>query len=62
MLLHNGNKYLSLPLVHSVYLKEDYNSIKTLLYALKCDEYGWEDNADFKMVADATSAHQIGPY
>ncbi|XP_058890837.1 uncharacterized protein LOC131740095 [Acipenser ruthenus] len=51
VLLHNGNKYPSLPLAHSVHLKEDYNSIKTLLDALKYDEYGWEVIGDFKMVA-----------
>ena len=51
VLLHNGNKYPSLPLAHSVHLKEDYNSIKTLLKALKYDEYGWEVIGDFKMVA-----------
>ena len=42
MLLHNGNKYPSLPLAHSVHLKEDYNSINTLLDALKYDEYDWD--------------------
>ncbi|XP_051506870.1 uncharacterized protein LOC127413629 isoform X1 [Myxocyprinus asiaticus] len=41
VLHHNGNKYPSLPLAHSVHLKEDYNSIKTLLDALKYDEYIW---------------------
>ncbi|XP_061433007.1 uncharacterized protein LOC133358637 [Lethenteron reissneri] len=51
MLLHNGNKYPSLPLPHTVHLKEDYNRIKTLLDALKYDEYGWEVIGDFKMVA-----------
>ena len=51
VLLHNGKKYPSLPLAHSVHLKEDYNSIKTLLDALKYDEYGWEVIGDFKMVA-----------
>ncbi|XP_058883872.1 uncharacterized protein LOC131737639 [Acipenser ruthenus] len=51
VLFHNGNKYPSLPLAHSVHLKEDYNSIKTLLDALKYDEYGWEVIGDFKMVA-----------
>ncbi|KAG8234718.1 hypothetical protein J437_LFUL014826 [Ladona fulva] len=30
VLLHDGNKYPSLPLAHSVYFKEDCNSIKTL--------------------------------
>ncbi|XP_061431765.1 uncharacterized protein LOC133357688 [Lethenteron reissneri] len=51
VLLYNGNKYLSLPLAHSVHLKEDYNSIKTLLDALKYDEYGWEVIGDFKIVS-----------
>ncbi|XP_061411219.1 uncharacterized protein LOC133344908 isoform X2 [Lethenteron reissneri] len=101
VLLHNGNKYLSLPLAHSVHLKENYNRVKTLLDALKYDEYSWKVIGDFKMVAflmglqgvlpqaglatadrvlcgeeqrqvgatggppegaDATTAHQIGPY
>ncbi|XP_061429010.1 uncharacterized protein LOC133355651 [Lethenteron reissneri] len=51
VLLHNGNKYPSLPLAHSVHLKEDYNSIKALLDALKYAEYGWEVIRDFKIVA-----------
>ena len=51
VLLHNGNKYPSLPLAHSVHLKEDYNSVKTLLAALKFDEYGWDVIGDFKMVS-----------
>ncbi|XP_051552787.1 uncharacterized protein LOC127440312 [Myxocyprinus asiaticus] len=51
VLLHNGNKFPSLPLAHSVHLKEEYNSIKTLLDALKYNEYGWEVIGDFKMVA-----------
>jgi len=51
VLLHNGNKYPSLPLAHSVHLKEDYNSVKLLLEALKYKEYCWEVIGDFKMVA-----------
>ena len=50
VLLHDGNKYPSLPLAHSVHFKEDYNSIKTFLAALKFDEYGWDVIGDFKMV------------
>jgi hypothetical protein len=42
VLLHNGNKYPSLPLAHSVHFKEDYNNIKSLLDSLKYDEYSWE--------------------
>jgi hypothetical protein len=51
VLLHDGNKCPSLPLAHSVHLKEDYNSIKSLLDDLKYDQYGWEVIGDFKMVA-----------
>ena len=49
--LHNGNNCPSLPMAHSVYLKEDYTSIKMLLSALKFDDYGWEVIGDFKMVS-----------
>ncbi|XP_076359548.1 uncharacterized protein LOC143251981 isoform X1 [Tachypleus tridentatus] len=50
VLLHSGNKYPSLSLAHSVHLKEEYNSVKTLLEALKYDECGWDVIGDFKMV------------
>ncbi|KAL6487813.1 hypothetical protein MHYP_G00044390 [Metynnis hypsauchen] len=51
VLLHNGNKYPSLPVAHSVHLTEEYTSVKMLLGALKYDEYGWEVIGDFKMVS-----------
>src|SRR6218665_1519092 len=37
VLLHNGNSYPSLPMAHSVHLKEDYAIIQMLLSALKYD-------------------------
>lgn len=64
--LHNRNKYLSLPLAHSVYFNEDYNTFETLLAALKWDKYGWEIIRDYKMVAflmglqDLCLCHQAG--
>ena len=51
VLLHNGNIYLSLPMAHSVHLKDDYTSVKMLLGALKYDDYGWEVIGDFKMMS-----------
>ncbi|XP_036358086.1 uncharacterized protein LOC118763025 [Octopus sinensis] len=42
--------YPSLPLAHSVQLKEKYSSVKILLKALKYEEYRWEVIGDFKMV------------
>ena len=51
VLLYNGNNYPSLPMAHSVHLKEDYTSVKMLLCALKYDDYGWKVIGDFKMVS-----------
>ncbi|XP_074027684.1 uncharacterized protein [Leptinotarsa decemlineata] len=48
VLLHNGNKFPSIPLAYSVHLKENYNSIKMLLTAIKYTEYKWEVIGDFK--------------
>lgn len=50
VLLHNGNKVPSLPLFHSVHLKENYESVKILLEALKYQEYNWQLIGDFKIV------------
>ena len=51
VLLHNGNKYPSLPLAHSVHLKENYENVKTVLNVLKYDQYNWEVIGDLKMIA-----------
>ena len=51
VLLHNGNKYPSLPLAHLVHLKETYENVKTVLNVLKYDQYNWEVIGDFKMIA-----------
>ena len=51
VLIHNGNKYPSLPLAHSVHLKETYEKVKTVLNVLKYDQYNREVNGDFKMIA-----------
>ena len=51
VLLHNTNKCPSIPLAHSVHMKEKYQNIKILLSALKYDQYKWEVIGDFKMVA-----------
>lgn len=50
MLLHNGNKYHSLSLVHSVVLKEKYGSVKTLQDAMKCENDVREVTSDFRIV------------
>lgn len=50
VLLHNGNKFPSLPLAHSVMLKENYESVKMVLQVLKYEQYAWPVIGDFKMV------------
>lgn len=49
-LLHIGNKFPSLPLVHYVILEENYNNLKMVLEALKYSEYDWFVMGDSKMV------------
>jgi len=50
VLLHNGNQHPSIPVGHSVHLKEDYENVKTLLQKIKYDDYKWDVCGDFKML------------
>ena len=50
ILLHNTNQWPSIPLDHSVHMKETYENVKILLSALKYTQYNWEVIGDFKMV------------
>ncbi|KAI6659705.1 hypothetical protein LOD99_14630 [Oopsacas minuta] len=49
VLLHNGNKYASVSIVHSTKLKEEYENIKMLLQKLKYHEHQWLICVDLKM-------------
>ena len=51
VLLLKTNKCPSIPLAHSVQMKENYENVKMLLSALRYDQYNWEVIGDFKMVA-----------
>ena len=51
VLLHNTNKCLSIPLAHSVQIKENYENVIILLSALKYVQYSWVVIGDFKMTA-----------
>ena len=50
VLLHNGNVFGSIPIGHSVILKEEYGNIKLVLGKLKYHEHGWLICVDLKMV------------
>ena len=50
VLQHNGNKCPSIPIVHSVHLKESYDNMELLLEAIKSSEYQWSLCGDLKVI------------
>ena len=51
VLLHNGNKFPSVPLAHETNMKESYENMKLLLGKIKYDEFKWKlcgDHLDFQ--------------
>jgi hypothetical protein len=50
VLLHNGNELPSIPVAHSVHLKEKYENVKLLLHKINYDQYQWDVCGDFKML------------
>lgn len=51
VLLHNGNRYASLPVGHSVVLKETYENLQLVLQKIKYSEHEWEVSGDLKVSA-----------
>ena len=51
VLPHNTNRCPSIPLPHSVVMKENYHTVKALLDALNYAQYEWDVFGDFMMVA-----------
>ena len=51
VLLHNRNKFPSVPLAHAANMKESYESMKLLLGKIKYDEFKWKLCGDLKVVA-----------
>ena len=51
VLLHNGNVYPSIPIAHSVQIKEDRESVKILLELIQYNDHKWDVCGDFKMIA-----------
>ena len=50
VLLHNGNQHPSIPIGHSVQMKEDYEKVKFLLETINYSKYKWQLCGDFKMI------------
>lgn len=51
VLLHNGNKYASLPVAHSVHLKECYDNLKNVLTKINYEHHGWMVCGDLKVIS-----------
>lgn len=50
VLLHNGNKYGSIPIGHSTTMKEEYGTIALVLRKIKYEEHQWSICVDLKMI------------
>ena len=50
-LLHNGNRFPSVPLAHAANIKESYKSMELMLGKSKYDEFKWKLCGDLKLVA-----------
>jgi len=51
VLIHNGNKFLSVPLAYAANMKECCESMKLLLRKVKYDVFKWKLCGDLKGVA-----------
>jgi len=51
VLLHNRNRFPSVPLAHAANMKESYESMKLLLGKIKYDKFKWNLFGDLKVVA-----------
>ena len=51
VLLHNENRFPSVPLAHAADMKESYERMKLLLGKIKYDEFKWKLCGGLKFVA-----------
>lgn len=51
VLLHNGNRYASIPIGHSVHLKEQYDNLQFVLQKIKYDDHKWIMCGDLKVIS-----------
>jgi len=51
VLLHNGNRFPSVPLAHATKMKESYENMALLLAKIKYDEFKWKLCGDLQVVA-----------
>ena len=49
--MHNGNLKPSIPIAHTVHLKETYDNMQVLLQAIKYESHQWKICGDLKVIA-----------
>ncbi|ESO05370.1 hypothetical protein HELRODRAFT_171762 [Helobdella robusta] len=54
VLLHNGNRYASIPIDYSTHMKETYETMSLLLQKIRYLEYNWTICCDLKVAAILT--------
>jgi len=47
--LRNGNIHPSIPVVHSVHMKETYENMDVILKTISCSKHGWKVCGDLKV-------------
>ena len=50
VLLHNGNRFASIPIAHSTKLKEEYDNVKLVLQKINYHQHQWSICVDLKIV------------
>lgn len=51
VLLHNGNKFASVPVGHSVHMKESYENLELILNKLSYSQHEWTICGDLKVIS-----------
>lgn len=51
VLLHNGNKLPSIPIGHSVHMKEEYSNVVLILEKIRYSEHEWRVCGDLKIIS-----------
>jgi len=51
VLLHNGNKFPSVPLAHAAKMKESYENMELLLEKIQYEKYNWNICGNLKVTA-----------
>lgn len=51
VLLHNGNKFPSVPIAHGSNMKETYENMRFILEKIEYSKHAWKICADFKVIA-----------